>query len=265
MKREQGLVRTLRIFVLLVILAAVAGEAWLVRLRTTDWDAPLWVAVYPINADGRQQTAAYIAGLDDAAFADIEAYFRQQAQQHGVRLQQPFVVRLAGAIEAVPPLPPQAEQPLRVMWWSLRLRFWAWRAADNPADPPADIRMFVNYHDPGTTPRLRHSLGLQKGLIGVVNAYADRDYAGQNNVVIAHEMLHTLGATDKYDLATNQPLFPVGYAEPEREPRYPQRLAELMAGRIPVAPAAAQLPGGLRRTLIGALTAREINWPGAAD
>ena len=54
---------------------------------------------------------------------------------------------------------------------------------------------------------------------------------GSNNVVIAHEILHTLGASDKYDPATRAPLFPIGYAEPEREPRFPQEFAEIMAGR----------------------------------
>lgn len=260
MRHEQGVVRALRIFLMLVVLAAVAGEAWLVKLRTTDWDAPLWVAVYPINADGRPQTAEYIARLDDGAFADIEAYFRDQAQKHGLPLDEPFVVRLADEIDAIPPLPPEQGQPLQVMWWSLKMRYWAWQASGNPGDPPGDIRMFVKYHDPDVTPRLDHSLGLQKGLIGVVNAYADRRYAGQNNVVIAHEMLHTVGATDKYDLSNNQPLFPQGYAEPDREPRYPQRYAELMGGRIPVGPAASDQPGWLKRTLIGDLTAQEINW-----
>jgi len=34
--------------------------------------------------------------------------------------------------------------------------------------------------------------------------------------VIAHELLYTLNATDKYDLNTGLPIFPNGYAEPER-------------------------------------------------
>ena len=57
---------------------------------------------------------------------------------------------------------------------------------------------------------------------------------GSDDMVIAHELLHTLGATDKYDLRTNQPAHPDGFAEPDREPLYPQSFAELMGGRIPV-------------------------------
>ena len=46
---------------------------------------------------------------------------------------------------------------------------------------------------------MAHSTGLQKGMLGVVNAFASADQEGSNAVVIAHELLHTFGATDKYD------------------------------------------------------------------
>ena len=41
----------------------------------------------------------------------------------------------------------------------------------------------------------------------------------ENNVIVAHEILHTFGATDKYDPATTQPRYPDGYAEPGRASR----------------------------------------------
>ena len=46
--------------------------------------------------------------------------------------------------------------------------------------------MFVLYHDPALTPQVPHSLGLTKGLIGVVYAFATPDMDGENAVVIAH-------------------------------------------------------------------------------
>jgi hypothetical protein len=76
----------------------------------------------------------------------------------------------------------------------------------------------------------------------VVNAFADSDHEGSNNVVIAHELLHTLGATDKYDPIGNQPLYPDGYANPQASPRLPQRRAEIMAGRIPISETVAEIP-----------------------
>jgi hypothetical protein len=65
----------------------------------------------------------------------------------------------------------------------------------------------VLYHDPALTPIVPHSLGLTKGLIGVVYAFASPEMNGANNVVIAHELLHTVGATDKYDFAADAPHF----------------------------------------------------------
>src|SRR5262249_43264658 len=108
--------------------------------------------------------------------------------------------------------------------------------------------------------RLAHSIGLQKGLLGVVNAFASAAMDAENNVVITHELLHTFGATDKYDPASNRPLFPEGYAQPTARPLYPQRKAEIMAGRIPINPEQAEAPRGLDEVVIGGRTAQEINW-----
>jgi hypothetical protein len=96
----------------------------------------------------------------------------------------------------------------------------------------------------------------------VVYAFADREMRGSNNVVIAHEILHTLGATDKYNVATLAPLYPMGYAEPYRAPRWPQEFAEIMAGRIPVSAQDFEMPVSLDEVLVGDATAAEIHWPG---
>ncbi len=82
--------------------------------------------------------------------------------------------------------------------------------------------MFVLYHDPALTPTVPHSLGLTKGLIGVVYAFAAPEMNGENNVVIAHEMLHTVGATDKYNPVDDAPRFPDGYGDPGQRPLFPQ-------------------------------------------
>jgi len=72
--------------------------------------------------------------------------------------------------------------------------------------------------------------------------------------------LHTLGAIDKYAPGTNQPLDPIGLADPEREPLYPQTYAELMAGRIAISEASSEIPESLHEVVIGPLTASEIGW-----
>jgi hypothetical protein len=94
------------------------------------------------------------------------------------------------------------------------------------------------YHDPKNHKVLSHSSGLSKGRIGRINLYAASYYDQQNLVILAHELLHTLGANDKYNLSTNQPL-------------YTQAIAELMAGRIPRTGQRADIPGSLSETFIG--------------
>jgi len=85
--------------------------------------------------------------------------------------------------------------------------------------------------------------------------------AGSNSVVMAHELLHTLGATDKYSATErNQPRYPDGFAEPHLEPLYPQHSAELMAGRIPITPHEARTPEFLDEVIVGPRTAMEIGW-----
>ena len=121
--------------------------------------------------------------------------------------------------------------------------------------------MFVLFHDPALTPVVPHSLGLTKGLIGVVYAFAAPEMNGANDVVIAHELLHTLGATDKYDAASDAPAFPDGYGDPRQVPLYPQATAELMAGRRMLSATRWEQPGDLDEVVVGPATALEIRWP----
>lgn len=256
--------RKIRIGLLLLILGGVALDAWLTRLRTTDWDRPLWVYVYPIVADGREATRGYVKALSDDHLRGVEAFLEREAARHGLPLTEPVHVELGRVLDEAPPLPPPGAGRLDIVWWSLQLRRWANRMQADQTGPKGHVRIFVLYYDPAAQQRVAHSLGLQKGLIGVVHAFASRAMTASNNVVIAHELLHTLGATDKYDPATNQPRFPDGYAEPGRDPLHPQDAAEIMAGRIAVSDSTAEIPETLAQARVGALTAREIGWEAAA-
>jgi hypothetical protein len=251
--------RRLRIAVLLVILLFVALNTYFDRVYSTDWNIPLRIAAFPINADGSTVTASYISQQPADAFQQIETFFELEAQQYGLQMQRPIRLTLASPLSERPPELDRGGSAFSAILWSLRMRYWAWRV-DAPPGPAPDIKLFVLYHDPAISPELPHSLGLQKGLLGVVHVFADDGMKGANDTVIAHELLHTLGATDKYDLANNQPLHPEGFAEPNRQPLYPQSFAELMAGRIPVSSTQAQTPESLQQVLIDPKTASEIGW-----
>ena len=139
------------------------------------------------------------------------------------------------------------------------MRWWSNSVTEAQDDIDPDVRIFVRYHKPEFAVVLENSVGLQKGMVGIVNGYANRRYRGTNNVIIAHEFLHTLGASDKYDAANGQPLGPDGIAEPDRQPLYPQRYAEIMGGRIALNENDAVIPKTLKYAVIGPKTASEIN------
>lgn len=252
--------RILRIAVLLLALVAVASQAWLERAGARDWTEPLWVGIFPIGADDDPATEAYLGALQRSSFDAIERYFEAEGREYGLALERPVHIELYPRVARRPPELPAQAGWLRTAAWSLAMRWYAWRVTSGAEGAPANIRLFVQYHAPERLAVLPHSVGLSKGLMGVVHAYADRGHEGGNDIVIAHELLHTLGATDKYDLATLQPLYPAGYAEPEHEPRYPQALAEIMAGRRALSAREAEMPASLDGTAIGPSTAREIAW-----
>lgn len=252
--------RLLRITLLLLVLAVVVSQTWLDRITTTSWTRTLWIGIYPLNGDGSAAAEHYISALQPESFAEIERFYAREAQRFHIALDAPVHVEIYPRPRASPPLLAVGAGPLATVWWSLRLRWFAAHATGASAQPPPHIRVFVLYHDPATTPRVPHSLGLEKGLIGVVYAFADRAADGSNAVVIAHEAMHTLGATDKYDPATDMPRYPEGFAEPQRQPLYPQLRAEIMAGRRALSTVTAEMPASLREVVVGPLTAAEIRW-----
>ena len=252
--------KIIRISVLLLVLAAVAGQQLLERVSTQSWKETLWVGLFPLNGDGTETAQRYIEALTPQDFADIETFFSREAHRYDITLETPVHVELYPQGQALPPpLPPEAGALARALW-SLRLRWYAWRHSDFPPQPPARIRIFVLFHDPATLERVPDSHGLQKGLVGVVHAFAAEAMTGSNAVVIAHELMHTLGASDKYDLDSGAPLYPAGYAEPQQQPLYPQEETEIMAGRRPLSATESEMPRNLRHVIAGPATALEIHW-----
>ncbi|MCP4930047.1 MAG: hypothetical protein GY918_13405 [Gammaproteobacteria bacterium] len=243
-----------------MILFIVALSSYLKGQNSTDWQEPLWVQMYPINGDGSEITSDYITKLEKKDFISIEEFMQEEAAWYDMDIKLPVKVILGKEIHELPPALPEDPGPLSIGIWSLKLRWWASNMTSNQPGPSPDIRMFLIYFDPAEQPVLAHSLGLKQGLIGVVNVFAKQSQAQTNNFVITHEMLHTLGATDKYDSAGNMPAYPDGYGDPELYPLYPQTKAEVMGGRIALSERNAVIPEGLHQAVIGPATADEIRW-----
>ena len=253
--------RKIRITILLLILAGVALNTWLGIKRTTDWDHPLWIVIYPLNGDGSQLSADRISRLTIKDFSPINRFMQREAKRHGIAIERPVALHLADEVTKPPPTTPAVdENPLLIALWSLKMRWWAWRA-DTYQGPRPDIRLFIEYFAHGDQQgTLENSFGLQKSRISISRVFAAHSMRSQNLVVMTHELLHTLGASDKYDYATLLSQYPQGFADPDKQPLYPQSRAEIMAGRIPLSEERVKMPASLKSCMVGPVTAKEIGW-----
>ena len=250
---------TIRIAILLGILIVVGFTSAHQRVYTRNWSQPLGAIIYPINADGNPATDTFIGELKDRNFASINKWGEREAARYDLDLHKPFNVTLGEQLHVLPPTFPENQNALSVLWWGLRFRWWAFQNTPDSHEGITQVRLFVIYHDASEVKVLAHSLGMEKGLMGLVHVFADRRYDPQNNIVITHELLHTVGATDKYQ-PSGQPVFPEGYANSDRKPLHPQRHAEVMTGRIPLSPSDHKMAESLKSVQINPYTAREINW-----
>ena len=81
--------RRFRIAILLYILILVGGGAWLTSRDSTDWQEPLWVLVYPINADHSKASDSYIQRLEPDRFTAIERFSASKGESMTLNLNSP--------------------------------------------------------------------------------------------------------------------------------------------------------------------------------
>lgn len=253
--------KNVRILILVVILCSVALYSKDQRLVTQGWYKPLDIVIFPINAEESLEVDRYIEGLSGKDFAPIDSFVKRESNKfEEVVTSTPTITTLGRTVHALPPKPPSSDaNPIKIAMWSLKLRWWVMKNTPDDKSNKHRVRIFVLYHETKNNKRLEHSLGLQKGLLGIVHAFASVDQAKQNKVVIAHELLHTVGASDKYD-AIGNPIPPDGLAEPNRDPTYPQRRAEIMAGTVATSATESRMAKSLKSCVIGDKTATEIGW-----
>jgi len=252
--------RYIRIAILLTVLLVVAGNQFLTGSRFSGWEKPLWVTIYPVLVDPGADIRRFAENLKAESFQGVGVFLQRQAVRYGRQLETPVVIQVARPLTTIPPALPAENSGLNVALWSLKMRWWSWRNGQQDGLAPDDIKMYVLYQKRKANGALERSVGIQKGSYGVVNAVASRQMAARNRIVIAHELLHILGATDKYDLVTGQPFAPDGLANPAKIPLYPQKRAEIMGARIATSATHWRRPPTLKSCVIGQRTAIEIGW-----
>jgi len=252
--------KLMRVVLLLSVLFVILISTWMTEKRMSSWDRPILVTIYPIIADDTPGTRKFVDHLDVQAFEDINRFMSEQSEPYGFTVTPAFRFQVATPGDALPPSVPDQFEPVAIGWWSLKMRWWAWMRdlGDDLVSP--DIQMFVLYHSLNGNQELGISVGMRKGRYGLVKAYALDSMNAHNLIVFTHEMLHVLGATDKYVLSNGEPIFPGGYADPDKRPLFPQQRAEIMGGRIPINSFSSKMPDSLDQCKIGRQTAEEIGF-----
>ena len=248
--------KNIRVACLLVVLLIVAINAY--RDQNQDWNQPINILLHPINADSLPSTQKYIQELQLDDFYEVKQYLEKNSQQYRGQSSY-FMVQIGRELQQIPPKTPEQPSVINNILWSLKFRFYAWKQHESIDGSPS-LTLYLNYYDPQLTNELKHSTALEKGRIGAVNLYASKKQNEQNQIVLVHELLHAFGASDKYDAATGQPLYPQGYAAPNQKPLFPQPKAELMAGHLPISAQQSKMPDRLDDTVLNQITALEIGW-----
>jgi hypothetical protein len=265
--------RRARIGTLLVVLLVVAAwGAGVIRDRRERraWDRPLAVAVVLVaRAPPPEAVVASLAAGIEELSRRLEAEF---TRHRGEAAHPPFAFALAGPVAWMGAFPLYAASPgpLDRLWHAFRL--WrTLRSIDAAAGIERDLydaRVYLLLEPPPGAGRgtFAEGSGAAGGEIGLVRAWAEPSDATLALTAVAHELLHCLGASDKYD-AAGHALEPEGLADPGLSPRYPQRHAEWMVGEVPLGPGRGRLPASLAEVAVGPATACEIGWlppsPGA--
>ena len=250
----------MRVVILLSILFVILINTWMTEKQMAAWERPILVTIYPIAANDEPATLKYVENIDVKDFADVNRFMGRESRPYGLTVTPAFRFQLAPPSQQLPPAVPAQFEPAEIAWWSLKMRWWAWmRELDDELVPP-DVQMFILYHNLNGENEVGISVGMRKGRYGIVKAYTLETMKTENLIVFTHELLHVLGATDKYILSTGEPIFPQGYAEPNKRPLFPQKRAEIMGVRIPINSFSSVMPESLEQCKIGRQTAEEIGF-----
>jgi len=252
--------KLMRVVLLLSIFFVILFSTWMTEKQMASWERPILVTVYPIAADTEAATLKFTEKIEASYFREVNDFFDRESRPYGFSVTPAFRFQVAPVTTIVPPALPDQFNTLKIAWWSLKMRWWAWQRDLSDGLVHSDVQMFVLLRGTNGASEASISVGMRKGRYGIVKAYARESMNHHNLIVFAHEILHVLGATDKYVLTTGEPIFPDGFAYPDQRPLFPQARAEIMGGRIPLNSFSSAMPESLDQCKIGRLTAEEIGF-----
>lgn len=251
-----------RLAVLLTILGGVllwAGTDYHQRRARTTWQRPLRVALILVE---RERIEPSTIDLITSRARELERRLADEYRRHDGRDFTPFSLLVSAPISVERPPPAQGNDGALGLLTDTVAR-WLWtRAVDarGGIDPSAyDARIYLVMKPARGGLAFVEGESELGGRVGIAQADIAPDMIDFSLFVAAHELMHTLGASDKYD-ADGRALYPAGFAEPARAPLFPQPGAELMARNRPLSASCELPPSTLDELFVGDVTARELGW-----
>jgi hypothetical protein len=253
----------IRVTILLSLLAGVllwAGNDWWRRHERRAWKRPLRVALVLVE---REPVPLATLQVLAARTFELERRLRSELERYGHTGMAPFSFIVKGPL-SVSTDPPRATADDLVGLARHSYALWQWtRDLDERGGVEwrgYDARIYLVLRPSREAqPRVVEGESEQGGKVGVARADIDVGMLDFALFVSAHELFHTLGASDKYDDAGSA-RFPAGFAAPAQQPLYPQPGAELMARNVPLSPTSERPPDALSELFVGEDTAREVGW-----
>jgi len=248
-------------FLLAVLGVVVAYAIHDVRSRHARkaWDHTLAIAIVIIRNGAVDPDS--IGALRDRMPA-LAARLESELHRYAPSAPTPFTFTVFGPIDGVGPAPAIRSDGLIALashTWELHGWTSDVDARANLVAGAYDARIYVTAEPPTSKKHMIEGASEQGGRVGVVTVDLDGltvDYALS---VIAHELFHTLDATDKYDDA-GRARIPDGLAEPDLVPQLPQRLVEIMTQGRPTSPTEEKTLDVIDELGVGPATAREVGW-----
>lgn len=249
-----------RVTLLLCVLAVVvlyAVRDVLARHARTEWRRSLDVAFVLVTEPGVEPAA--VAALH-SRLPDLAARLTSELHRYRPDAPSPFAFTLYGPTPHSEPLPVPEDGLLGAARYAFALHRFTGDIDGRLGLPKRgfDARLYLVLSAP-TDRAVVEGMSEHGGRVGLARAELDTDNVDMALFVAAHELFHTLGATDHYG-PDGLALVPGGLAEPDRSPLYPQAFAEIMARNRPVSATSEERPASLAELAVGPSTAREVGW-----
>lgn len=245
---------------ILVVVLLYAGSTVLRRRARNDWTRTLNVALVLVRV-GKVDDAA-VEALRARTWA-LEEVLARELHRYRTSPAKPFAFVVRGPTDvATPPPEPQGDGVVALLRSTWDRSRWV-DAVDRAAGLKAsayDARIYLVVRAPQqATARFVEGASEQGGGVGTIEVELDDTMVDHALFVAVHELMHTLGALDKYD-ETGRVLVPRGLAEPDAVPQVPQAFVEVMARTRPAEGGVEKAPERIEELRVNAFTAAEIGW-----